>query len=352
MSEQKRKDGIKRQIESQPGISHTDLLERVKNDMANSTAAKIIEQLLDDREITFRKDGKKKRYHPAEPDQKSLEKDFSGNMKRLRRMLEALEDDFTSYPYEVQNWVNRDILDTLDSLGRRIRRHLEEHDHYYGVDSCVDDYGRLCAEISKLMPSMRGDLKHMVMGYINDTGSVGLLHQIASKASELRRQREPLGGGPKRAGMSEKIDRLDKMINALFIHADAILAKSRELQKVRKQERLPDEYDEHELARPIRYVEKRRRDFQTTVQSLQKRVAELNDGKTGGDQAARLNEDPGLTDLIKQLESIKTNLDDAGKMLERQYRNTFADEIEQELYTEIKKAEEHVKDMKITLKGV
>ena len=161
MSEQKRKDGIKRQIESQPGISHTDLLERVKNDMAKPTATKIIEQLLEDREITFRKDGKKKRYHPVEPDQKSLGKDFSGNMKRLRSMLEVLEGDFTSYPYEVQIWVNRDILDKLDSFGPKIKQHLEESDHYYGVDSCVDDYGRLCAEISKLMSSMRGDLKHM-----------------------------------------------------------------------------------------------------------------------------------------------------------------------------------------------
>ena len=352
MSEQKRKDGIKKQIESQPGISHTDLLERVKNDMAQSTAAKIIEQLLDGGEITFRKEGRKKRYHPAEPDQKSLEKDFAGSMKRLRRMLETLEDDFTSYPYEVQIWVNRGILDKLDSLGRRIRRHLEEHDHYYGVDRCADDYGRLCAEISKLMPSMRGDLKHGVTRCMDDTWSVGLLHKIASKASELRRQREPLGGGPKRAGMSEEIKRLDKMINTLFIHVGNILSKSQELQKVRKQERPPREYGEHELARHILFVEERRRDFQTTVQSLQKRAAELNGGKTGGDQAARLKEDPGLTDVIRQLESIKTNLDDAGKMLERQYRNTFEDEIEQEVYTEIKKAEEYVKDMKIDLKGM
>ena len=89
------------------------------------------------------------------------------------------------------------------------------------------------------------------------------------------------------------------MINTLFIHANEIQVKSRELQKVRKQERLPVEYGEHELARPIRYVEERRRDFQTTVQSLQKRVAELNGGKTGGDQATRLKEDPGLTGVIK-----------------------------------------------------
>ena len=39
-------------------------------------------------------------------------------------------------------------------------------------------------------------------------------------------------------------------------------------------------------------------------------------------------------------------------MLERQYRNTFADEIEQEMYTKIKKAEECVKDMEIALKEV
>ena len=192
----------------------------------------------------------------------------------------------------------------------------------------------------------------MVIRYINDTSSVGLLHQIASKASELRRQRESLGSGPKRAGMSEKIKRLDKMINTLFTHAYEIRAKARELQKVRKQERLPVEYGEHELAQHIRYVEERRRDFQTTVQSLQKRAVELNGVKTGGDQAARRKEDPGLTDVLKQLESIKTNLDDAGKMLERQYRNTFADKIEQEMYIQIKKAEEYVKDMKITLKGV
>ena len=210
MSEQERKDGIKRQIELQHGISHTDLLERVKNDMAKPTATKIIEQLLDDGEITFRKDGRRKRYHPAEPDQKSLEKDFSENMKRLRRMLETLEDDFTSYPYEVQIWANRYILGRLDSLGPKIRQHLEEHEYYYGVDSCVDDYERLCAEISKQTSSMRGDLKHMVMGYISDTGSVGLLHQIASKASELRRQREPLGGGSKRASMSEKLNVLTR----------------------------------------------------------------------------------------------------------------------------------------------
>ncbi len=352
MDEREREDRIKRQIESQPGISHTDLLERVKNDMAKSTAAGIIKRLLDDEEITFRKDGGKKRYYPAEPDQKSLEKDFSGNMKRLRRRLETLEDDFTSYPYEVQIWVNRDILDKLDSLGPKFKQRLEEHKRYYGVDSRVDDYGRLCAEISKLMSSMRGDLKHMVMGYISDTGSVGLLRRIASKASELRRRREPLGSGPKRAGMSEKIKRLDQMIDTLFMHADEIRVKSRKLQKVRKQERLPAEYGDHELAQSIRYVEERRCDFQTEVQNLQRRVAELNGGKTGGDQAARLKEDPGLTDVIRQLESIKTNLDDTGKMLERQYRNTFADKIEQEMYTEIKKAEEYVKDMKITLKGV
>ena len=267
-------------------------------------------------------------------------------------MLETLEDDFTSYPYEVQIWVNRGILDKLDSLGPKIKQHLEDYEHYYGVDRCVDDYGRRCAEISKLMPSMRDDLKQMVIRYMNDTRSVGLLHKIASKASELRRQREPLGSGPKRANMSEEIKRLDQMITTLFIHAGNILSKSQELQKVRKQERLPREYGEHELAQHIRYVEERRRDFQTTVQSLQKRAAELNGGKTGGDQAARLKEDPGLTDMIRQLESIKTNLDDAGKMLERQYRNTFEDEIEQELYTEIKKAEEYVKDMKITLKGM
>ena len=339
LTQEERKIKIKQMIEEKPGTHHTKLLEMIKKQgiMAKRTAEKIIEQLIDDREITVFTQ-KRKTCYSLKGDgtfKGNLPTLFSTNTKAIKEKLESMEKDFEAHSYDAQ-------CHMCDELCEALMKQIERSEEFAkGIDrgwsEYDDEYADLYSEVEKLSESDNIDKnrRHKILNYLRNAMSV--VRVKARDVSELDEKRKGMKQSEKREEISNQSRQLHSQIRKVMSDTMSIEHALKHLQD-RADIMWVDESSElGRYCRSLDHVQKNAGESMEAMMNLIEGLMALKKREDEAEQTEQLN---------SQVLEIKPRLEEIEKIINALKMCGIRNELIEELDSEISKAELHLEEMK------
>lgn len=305
---------LKEAIGRNPGISKTDLLERVKDDMAKPTASKALGYLVKSGEVIEMNEGKKVRHYLRDAEEEGLGEDLTAALDGYVEDLRSMKDGVEAYPYDLLNAFNNEIRRQRDNLSRLKKRLEDELKFEHAVEDVMREYGEMRGDVVESLSTLRGLVDYGTERRIHECleAMSGRLMEKAKKQFELRTKRKSHGKGEKRDSLTEEIKQLGSDIDKIL---DLMLDLRHDLEYLSPKS--------HEWRGPpapqtvgwLRHVEKGRAGFQRLVEEALNAKDEMRgDGPEHWPDA-----EAGLTRIVEQLSDMKDVLAETEEAVVKSY---------------------------------
>lgn len=306
---------LKEVIGRHPGISKTDLQNRVQDHMAKDTASKELTDLEKDCKITVRREGKKMRYFLRDAEEDRLNKDLAAALDGYVKDLCTMKEEMETYPYDLLNAFNNEIPQQRDNLMRLKKRLEDELKFEHTVEDVMRDYDEMYGNIAKSLGMFQRPVDYNTERKIHEcmTTMSRLLRQKATRQFKLRAKRKLYGKSKTRDLLTREIDQLDSDIYKILDRAAELNSKMSFLKKAK-----PHEFRGPTAPRPVRRLqraEELRAEFQGLVEEALSAKTEIQDGEIERWQDAEV----GLNRIMEQLSDMKGGLAETEEAVIKSY---------------------------------
>lgn len=312
-----------------PGISKTDLQNRVHDHMAKDTASKELADLEKDCKITVRREGKRVRYFPRDAEEDRLNEDLAAALDGYVKDLCTMKEEMETYPYYLLNAFNNEIPRRKDSLMRLKKRLEDELKFEHTVEDVMRYYDEMYSDIAESLGMFQRRVDRNTEGKIHKcmTAMSGHLRQKATRQFELRTKRNSYGKSKTRDSLTKEIDQLGLDIDEILVRVSDLRSKMSYLKRIK-----PDELWGSFAPQPVRWLQRvgeERTRFQSLVEKALNAKTEMQDDDIEHWQDA----EAGLIRIMEQLSDMKGGLAKTEEAVIKSYIDADLYKQQKELYS-------------------
>lgn len=335
MDEQERRTVIMAEIDRQPGISKTDLANRLSGKIARNTVFHMLNELVNEQEIIARKYGKRIRYSSVEATEADARKSLAVTIDAYVKDLSAIRKDLLTYPYDLLTRLDHRLINGKADVMTLKKTILDELESEYAVDDVMRDYNESHDKIRILLTKTRvsEDISNRTKKYL--CAAYQCMYAVVSGQHSLKNQRKNYGKGEKRNSLSEKIKQFAQIEEKLFSHTHKILINAEDIQRYMSDE--TPWWDQHQLVYYIQGVERSRGSFKKTVEETLDRMNKIRTHEHVSDEVELM-----FQKTLNRLENMKAELLETQEDLDQLYKAALTNQAERELHSAIVSAEKYL----------
>lgn len=320
---------LKEEIDRDPGISTTDLQNRVQGYMAKDTASKILGDLVGDGKIIQRKEGKKIRYFPLDAEEGELNKSLAAALDVYVKDLCAMKDEMKTYPYDLLNMLNNTIPRQREELMRRKKGLEDDMKFEHTVKDIMRVHSEICDDIYKSLGMFQKLVDDDTERKIRECLTVmsSRLRQNATRRFELINKRKHYGKSETRYSLTEEIDNLTSDMDKIQDRTAELDVKLRYLKRAK-----PRELWGPLAPQPV-YQLQRVEEERTRLQGLVEEALNAKANLQGDELEHWQKAEDGLIRIREQLSDMKDGLAEAQEVVIASYIDADLYEQQKKLYS-------------------
>ena len=338
LTQKERRMEIKRIIEEKPGIYHTALLEKIRENhsMAKKTAEENIAYLIDAREIIFFKQKTKKCYALKANDmfEDGLPLAFEIKINKVKEELESMKKSFEKHSYDAQCHMCDELYTMLDEQIKRSKRFVEDLDR--GYSEYGDEYEYLRSDVIKSLKHANVDKTrhYKILDYLGNAKNVVMIK--SRSVNELDEKKRSMK-------QSEKREEADNQSKQLHLQITRVMSDTRSIEDALKylhaREGIQWALEHSELGQCC-----------VSLDDAQKNAGEYMKIMIGlAEKLTMLKKGEGETEQVAQLKShvleIQSSLGKISKIINVLKVGGIQNKLIEALDSEISKAELHIEEM-------